>query len=63
MENRQVFVVVPTLGELRYLLAIIVEEITTYQVWPVGSFYWEWSRLLLKHLMGTLRPIAGSSVP
>jgi len=35
IENRQAFVTVPTLEELRYLLIIIVEEITRYQVWPV----------------------------
>jgi hypothetical protein len=40
IENRQAFVTVPTLEELRYLLIIIVEEITKYQVWPVRSPRW-----------------------
>lgn len=36
-ESRQRFETLTTLGDLRYLLEVIREELDAYQLWPVSS--------------------------
>lgn len=36
-ESRQLFETPTTLGDLRYLLEAICEELVVYQLWPVSN--------------------------
>lgn len=36
-ENRQEFQTRPTLGELSFLLRVIIDELVAYRLWPVST--------------------------